>query len=136
MNSVQLVGLLEKKISTKQTKLGGSVTNFILKIPNKKVAKDSFSYSYVLCSCFNKSSQMINEFAEVGMMVQVIGGIHESVKDIKGVKVRTLFVICDKVAIYQDVGASSDVANDFIIEDSKHPLELNGNASNFNENDK
>ena len=136
MNSVHLIGFLQKKISSKETKIGSYVSTFILKIRNKKMSKESISYSYVMCVAFNKSAKIIEDYAELGVMLQVMGSIHEVVKQIKGVRIRTFMVLCDKVSVYSEIGASSDLTSDFIIDDAKHPLELNGNASNFNENDK
>lgn len=136
MNSVQLVGILEKKNDLRTTKIGGAVMNFVLKVPNKIIAKEGLHYSYVLCTAFNKSAQMVNDYAEIGMMIQVLGSIHESIKNIKGLKIRTFFIVCDKVAIYQDIGASSENIADYKLDDLKNPIELNASALDSNENDK
>jgi single-strand DNA-binding protein len=99
-NNTVLVGRITKALEMKTTTNGVNVLSFTLAI-NKKV-KEKDQVSYISCVSFNKTAEILNQYADKGSLVLVDGELQSRSYEKDGKTVYVTEVIVNRVVLLEN----------------------------------
>jgi single-strand DNA-binding protein len=106
-NNTVLVGRITKALEMKTTTNGVNVLSFTLAI-NKKV-KEKDQVSYISCVSFNKTAEILNQYADKGSLVLVDGELQSRSYEKDGKTVYVTEVIVNRVVLLDNKQKSDKV---------------------------
>jgi single-strand DNA-binding protein len=106
-NNTVLVGRITKALEMKTTTNGVNVLSFTLAI-NKKV-KEKDQVSYISCVSFNKTAEILNQYADKGSLVLVDGELQSRSYEKDGKTVYVTEVIVNRVVLLDNKQKSANI---------------------------
>jgi single-strand DNA-binding protein len=106
-NNTVLVGRITKALEMKTTTNGVNVLSFTLAI-NKKV-KEKDQVSYISCVSFNKTAEILNQYADKGSLVLVDGELQSRSYEKDGKTVYVTEVVVNRVVLLDNKQKSANI---------------------------
>jgi single-strand binding protein len=111
MNSVNLVGRIVKDPALSYTKSNKAFVRFTLAvdrhIPKDKVQEGTQTADFISCTAWNKTAEIIGQYAKNGSLVEVSGSINTGSYEKDGQKVYTTDVMVNNFYILSSKNDSS-----------------------------
>lgn len=102
MNKVMVIGRTTSDIELKTTSTGKAVCNFTLAVPRKWGKKDENGKTitdFLRCQAWNKSAEILNQYAPKGKQIAVIGNLQSSSYDKDGIKQYKTEIIVEEIEL-------------------------------------
>ncbi len=120
LNSVVLIGRLVRNPELKKTNSGVAVVSFTVAVDNITRAGAEKSTSFIPCTCWNKTAELVAKYCNKGSLVAIDGRlVQRSYEDRTGQKRSVVEVVADQVQFLEKKNSDDDYPREPSYDDSR-----------------